>query len=69
MEGAAWGRRSGPGGLPGGVCGEPPREGRRSFKTLHLDLPRRAALDTRLLPELEAVFGSEADQIGRSRGF
>lgn len=26
-------------GFPGGVCGEPPREGRRSFKTLHLDLP------------------------------
>lgn len=43
------------GGLPGGVCGEPPSEGRRSFKTLHLDLPRRAAGDSRLLPELEAL--------------
>lgn len=55
--------------LPGGVCGEPPSEGGRSFKTLHLDLPRPAAGDSRLLPELEAVAGSEADQIGSNRGF
>lgn len=38
-------------------------------RPLHLDLPRRAARDLRLLPELEAVAGSEADQIGSSRGF
>lgn len=56
-------------GSPGESVENRREKERGHSRPLHLDLPRRAARDLRLLPELEAVAGSEADQIGSSRGF